>query len=332
MGGDYGPSVVIPAAIAAIKRRRNLHLLLVGDEAKITAELAAHGAQQNDSLRICHASEVVGMDEQPALALRSKKDSSMRVAINLVKQSEAQACVSAGNTGALMATAHFVLKTLPGVHRPAIIAEMPTMNAEKNVRVLDLGANVDSSAEQLMQFAVMGSVVSHAVDNIERPKVGLLNVGAEQIKGNELVKCTDALLKQHNTINYIGYVEGDDIYKGNVDIVVCDGFVGNIALKTSEGCAKLIAHILREAFTRNWFTKLSALFAIQVLKRVRKRFDPSRYNGASLVGLNGTVIKSHGGANATSFGYAIDEAVSEVTQTVSEQIRGQVATILTENE
>lgn len=252
----------------------------------------------------------------------------MRVMINLVKEKTAHACVSAGNTGALMATAKFVLKTLPGIDRPAIIAALPTIHPTTKVRVLDLGANIESTAEQLFQFAVMGSILATATDELAKPRVALLNVGTEEIKGNEQVKKAAQLLLDNREINYIGFVEGDDIYKGNADIIVCDGFVGNVMLKSSEGLAWIITQYIKEAFSRNWFTKLSALAAIHVLRSVRKRIDPARYNGASLLGLQGIVIKSHGGANVLAYANAIEEAMSQAKQNVPELIAARVGQLL----
>lgn len=323
MGGDFGLTVVVPAALSALEKHPQLKLILVGDEASITDELNSHHSSELDRISIVHTTEVVEMDELPSSALRSKKDSSMRQAINLVKDGKASACVSAGNTGALMATARFVLKTLPGIDRPAIIAELPTI--EGKTRVLDLGANVDSCAEHLLQFAVMGAVVASAVDGIKKPKVGLLNIGVEEMKGNDQVKHTAHLLASTEDINYIGFVEGDDIYTGDVDLVVCDGFVGNVALKASEGLAKLMSHFVKSTFKENWWTCLLGLFARPVLNKLKKRMDPSRYNGASLLGLNGIVVKSHGSANVVAFRHAIDEAVLEVKNNVPELIREQVA-------
>lgn len=328
MGGDYGPSVTVPAALQVLSEHENLSLILVGDQEVLRSQLASLKAKATNNLIIQHASQVVGMDELPSSALRSKKDSSMRVAINLVKEGRAQACVSAGNTGALMATARFVLKTLPGIDRPAIIASLPTMHNDVKVRVLDLGANVDSSAEDIFQFAVMGSVLTSAVDNIERPTVGLLNIGSEEIKGNEQVKKAAQLLSDAPAINYIGYVEGDAIYKGVADVIVCDGFVGNVALKVSEGVIKLIGHYIKTAFNRNWLARLSGLAALHVLKGLRKEFDPARHNGASLIGLQGIVIKSHGGANKLAFEHAITEAMLEIQKNIPQRIRDQVGKIL----
>lgn len=328
MGGDHGPTVVVPAALRSLKEEPELQLILVGDTDELRKHLRHLNAREDARLRIHHASQQVAMDELPSVALRTKKDSSMRVAINLVKEGAAQACVSAGNTGALMAIARFVLKTLPGIDRPAIIAELPTCKKDVNVRVLDLGANVDSSAEYLLQFAVMGSVLASAVGNIKNPTVSLLNIGEEEIKGNEQVKEAARLLSENPNLNYIGYIEGDAIYKGIADIVVCDGFVGNVMLKTSEGLAKMIAQYLKQGFTRNWFAKLSGLAALHVLKKVAKEIDPARYNGASLIGLQGTVIKSHGSANELAYSTAIHEAVMEVRQNVPQRIRDKVSELL----
>lgn len=329
MGGDHAPGIVIDAALEALRRHPQLNLVLVGQEGLLRDELARRGAPADDRLRVHHASEVVAMDESPALALRGKKDSSMRVAIDLVRAGTAQACVSAGNTGALMATAKFVLKTLPGIDRPAICTMIPTTTG--HTHMLDLGANVECSAEHLLQFAVMGSVLASAVDNNPRPRVGLLNVGAEAIKGNDTVKAAARLLES-SPINYIGYVEGDDIYKGTADVVVCDGFVGNVALKASEGVAKMISGHMRESFGRNLLTKLAALVSMPVLKSLKHRFDPRRYNGASLLGLQGIVIKSHGGADAYAFGHAIDAALHEVEQAVPSRIDSQLETLLAQRQ
>ncbi|MCK9532062.1 MAG: phosphate acyltransferase PlsX [Gammaproteobacteria bacterium] len=327
MGGDHGPGVVIPAAKRALSEHPQIRLILVGDQAVLMAELARHGMALNGRLSIHHASQVVGMDEPPSQALRGKKDSSMRVAIDLVKDGVAKACVSAGNTGALMATARFVLKTLPGIDRPAIITAIPTIRGHSYV--LDLGANVDSGTDNLYEFAVMGSVLCSAVDNIERPTVGLLNIGEEEIKGNEQVKEAARLLAA-SKLNYVGFVEGDDINKGTVDVVVCDGFVGNVALKTIEGVAKMISHYMKAEFNRGLFTRLAALVAMPVLKAFRARIDPRMYNGASLVGLRGIVIKSHGGADAFAFSQAIKEAVIETKKNVPERIQQQLGALLQE--
>lgn len=327
MGGDHGASIVVPAALKALKQHAGLKLILVGDETTIADVLKEHKSTVSDRLIIRHTSQVVEMDELPSQALRGKKDSSLRVAINLVKEGKAQACVSAGNTGALMATARFVLKTLPGIDRPAICTTLPTVKG--HVYVLDLGANVDSSAEHLFEFAVMGSELASAVDEKDSPTVGLLNIGEEEIKGNERVKEASRLLA-NSKLNYIGNVEGDGIYLGAADVVVCDGFVGNVMLKTTEGVAKMISHYMKQEFKRNPFTMLAGLIAMPVLKAFRRRIDPREYNGASLVGLQGIVIKSHGGADALAFSNAIHEAILEVDQNVPQRISRQLEAILVE--
>jgi glycerol-3-phosphate acyltransferase PlsX len=302
-GGDHGVSVVVPAALQFVRSYPDVEIILVGQQDVLTELL---GASPPERIKIRHASQTVGMDESPSKALRGKKDSSMRVAIDLVKAGEADACVSAGNTGALMATARFVLKMLPRVDRPAIITAIPSI--EGRTWVLDLGANVDCTSEHLFQFAVMGSELVSAVDEISSlPKIGLLNIGEEEIKGNEQVKNAHALLSK-STLNYIGYVEGDGIFQGGADVVVTDGFVGNVALKSSEGVAKMIAHFLRAEFKKNLLTRLAGVIALPVLRRFRKRVDPRSYNGASLLGLRGIVIKSHGGADALAFENAIKVA------------------------
>jgi glycerol-3-phosphate acyltransferase PlsX len=318
MGGDFGPEVVIPAAVHVVKKFRDIHIILVGDEKRLRDFAKGQNIDLDSHFEIQHASQVVEMHEDPRHAVRKKKDSSMRVAINLVKEGRAQAVVSAGNTGALMATAKFVLKTLPGIDRPAICTTIPSYGG--HTHMLDLGANVDSSAEQLFQFAVMGSVLAEAIDSTHQPKVGLLNIGSEDGKGNAQVKDANKLL-QSGTFNYIGYVEGDDIYSDDVDVVVCDGFVGNISLKTMEGVAKMIATMMREEFNKSILSKLSGLIAWPVLNRFKKRVDPRMYNGASMLGLTGIVIKSHGSADVLSYANAIEIALLEVEKSVPEHIR-----------
>jgi glycerol-3-phosphate acyltransferase PlsX len=310
---------VVPAALAFLEHTEGAGLILVGLEEEIAKHLGS--AKPDGRLRIQHASQTVAMDESPSKALRSKKDSSMRVAIDLVKTGAANACVSAGNTGALMATARFVLKTLPNVDRPAIITAVPSLHG--STYMLDLGANVDCSAEHLFQFAVMGSELVTAVEGIAAPAVGLLNIGQEEIKGNEQVRQAHELLAA-SSLNYIGYVEGDDVYLGKVDVVVSDGFVGNVALKSSEGVAKMVRHVLRASFTRNWLTRLAGLAALPILRQFRNTFDPRRYNGASLLGLRGIVIKSHGGADVLAFENAIHIAEKEVHCNIPERISHQV--------
>lgn len=317
MGGDFGLEVTVPAAINVIKEYPSLNIILVGDQEAIDKKLATCPASIRSQIAIQHASQVVGMDEKPSSALRGKKDSSMRVAINLVKAGTADACVSAGNTGALMSTARFVLKTLPGISRPAICTALPTQIG--HTHMLDLGANIDLSAAHLFEFAVMGSVLASAQDNIEKPTIGLLNIGQEEMKGNEQVQQASVLIA-NSSLNYHGFVEGDDIYKGVVDVVVADGFVGNIALKSSEGIAKMIVFFIKREFNRNWLTKLAGLIALPVLNAFKNKIDPRKYNGASLVGLKGIVVKSHGGADIFSFSNAIKVAMLEVENKVPQKI------------
>lgn len=309
MGGDHGPKVTVPAAVAYLRKNPNDTVVLVGLADAIEAELGSFRAKVPGArLRVHAASEVVGMDESPQLALRGKKDSSMRVAINLVKNGEAGACVSAGNTGALMATARYVLKTLPGIDRPAIASYLPTLKGQ--VCMLDLGANVDCTADHLLQFALMGSALVTVLEHKEKPTIGLLNIGSEDIKGNEVVKQAAALLRKSD-LNFYGNVEGNDIFKGVTDVVVCDGFVGNVSLKTTEGLAHMIRSFLTEEFKRNIFTKMAGLIALPVINGFRRRVDSRRYNGASFLGLKGIVLKSHGSADEFAFLCAIERAAEE---------------------
>lgn len=324
MGGDYGPEVTVPAALDCLKEFSDLHLILVGQKEAIAAQLARHGGIPKDRLHIRHASQVVAMGDPPSKALRTKRDSSMRVALDLVRNGEAAACVSAGNTGALMAMARFVLKTIPGIDRPAIIVSLPSIHG--HTHILDMGANVDCTAEHLYQFAVMGSELVRAVENEEAPKVGLLNVGEEEIKGNEQVKRAAKLLANSH-LNFIGYVEGDDIFMGNVDIVVTDGFVGNVALKTVEGLVRMLGQALKDDFQSNLYNRLVGLLALPVIRSFKRRFDPRRYNGATLLGLQGIVVKSHGNADRYAFANAIRMALLEIDKAVPQRIGERVATI-----
>lgn len=312
MGGDHGPKVTVPGALAALAHENDLNLILVGKPDQIETHLDGAGAKMH-GIRIESASQTVAMDEDPAKALRGKKDSSMRVAINLVKSGEADACLSAGNTGALMATSRFVLKTLPGIDRPAIVAALPSLRG--HVHVLDLGANVDSPPELLLQFAFMGSVLVKCVEHKPNPSIGLLNIGVEDIKGNGIVKQAAELI-QKSGLNYRGYVEGDAIYTGDVDVIVCDGFDGNVALKTSEGLATMISKIMKQEFKKNLFRKFAGMFALPIVSAFRKKIDHRRYNGATLVGLNGIVIKSHGGADALGFRQSLLVAATAVRENV----------------
>jgi glycerol-3-phosphate acyltransferase PlsX len=316
MGGDHGLATTIPASVKALSAFPQLQLLLVGDEEAIKQQLAYH---QYDASRVViqSAPQVVDMDEAPSKALRGKRQSSMRFAIDAIKNGRADAAVSAGNTGALMAMAKFVLKTLPGIERPAICTMLPRIGG--HTMMLDLGANVGSSGENLLQFALMGHVLARAVDGIDQPRIGLLNIGQEEMKGHARIWEADALLKEW-PLNYVGYVEGNEIFTGNIDVVVCDGFDGNIALKASEGVAKMIRHYMKSAFMRSWWTKALALLASPVLKSFAHSIDPRRYNGASLLGLRGIVVKSHGGADALAFEYAIRQAIIEVEKQVPQRI------------
>ena len=295
----------------------------------LTPKLKSAGGEPSERLKLHHAPQTVGMDEAPSQALRAKRNSSMRIALNLVKEGQAQACVSAGNSGALMAMARYVLKTLPGIDRPAMISALPSKKGQTHV--LDLGANIDLTADQLFQLAVMGSVIARAIHNIPKPSVGVLNIGEEEIKGNETVKEAARLLAASHLNDY-GFVEGDDIYKGTVDVVVCDGFVGNVALKSSEGVANMLISSLKEAFTANLFTKLIGLLVKPVLSSFRTKFDPRHYNGATLVGLRGVVIKSHGGADALAFENAINVAVIEARQDVPSLISEELRSVLVERQ
>lgn len=324
MGGDHGPRVILPAALMSLDRNPHLELILVGKQDVLEKHLKKSSSELKRRISIHHASECIEMDDSPSKVLRNKKDSSMRVAINLVKEGVADACVSAGNTGALMATARFVLKMIPGVDRPAIIATIPSIHG--HTHVLDLGANVDSSAEHLFQFAVMGNELVRLIENIEFPKVGLLNIGEEEIKGNEQVKQASKLLADSH-LNYIGYVEGDHLCAGEVDIVVTDGFAGNVALKATEGVAKMISHTIKQAYRRNLPSKLAGLVSYFVLKSIKNHIDPRLYNGASLLGPRGIVVKSHGGADAYSFANAIHIAVLEIQKAIPMQISKQVESI-----
>lgn len=322
MGGDHGPSVTIPAAISFIKKQPEAELILVGVEDIVRAELKKHHADQLPRLSVLHASEVVAMDDPIEVALRRKKDSSMRVAIGLVKDGRADACVSAGNTGALMAVSRYVLKTMAGVDRPAICSILPN---QKNgpTYMLDLGANVDCEPHHLHQFAIMGSVLFSAMEGVQRPSIGLLNVGTEEIKGNEVVKATSLLLRadhERGALNFYGNVEGNDIFKGTTDVVVCDGFVGNVTLKAVEGLSRFV----RSVFKQNVLTMMGALLARGALKRLA----PERYNGASLLGLKGLVFKSHGGANAYAFEWAVKRSFDAAQYNVQDQLSALIAELM----
>jgi glycerol-3-phosphate acyltransferase PlsX len=330
MGGDHGPSVTVPAAISFVKREPEAELILVGLEHELRAELKKHKAETHPRLSVLHASEVVTMDDPLEVALRRKKDSSMRVAIELVKDGKAEACVSAGNTAALMAISRYVLKTMAGVDRPAICSILPNQK-DCPTYMLDLGANVDCEPHHLHQFAIMGSVLFSAMEGVPRPTIGLLNVGTEEIKGNEVVKATGKLLREDHergVLNFYGNVEGNDIFKGTTDIVVCDGFVGNVTLKAIEGLARFVKNVLSTEFKRNPLTMLGALIARGALRQISNRLNPSRYNGASLLGLRGLVFKSHGGADSYSYEWAIKRAFDAAKYNVQEQLSALIGELM----
>ena len=325
MGGDFGPHCIVPACIDSLAEHPSLRLILVGQPSVLEALIADHPVVDRSRLRIHPASEIVAMDERPAQVLRGKPDSSMRHALELVRCGEAQACVSAGNTGALMALSRHLLKTLPGIDRPAMVSAIPT--ARGSCHLLDLGANIDCSAEQLYQFAVMGAEAAEAL-GLERPRVALLNVGTEDIKGTQPVKQAASLLQQARGLNYIGFVEGDGLYRGEADVVVCDGFVGNIVLKASEGLAAMIAARLEAKFRSGLLPRLVGLLALPLLRRLRSELRPARYNGASFLGLQGIVVKSHGSAGAEGFRSAIERALAEIRENLPQRLHGRLEHLL----
>jgi len=325
MGGDFGPHRIVPACIASLAEFPSLHLVLVGQAPVLEELIARHPGVDRARLQVEHASEVIGMDERPTHALRGKPDASMRVMLELVRSGRAKACVSAGNTGALMALSLYVLKPLPGIDRPAMVTAVPT--ASGVCHLLDLGANVDCSAEQLYQFAVMGAVAAEA-QGMARPRVALLNVGTENIKGNQQVKLAASLLQQAEGLNYIGFVEGDGLYRGEADVVVCDGFVGNILLKSSEGLVSMISDRIEALFNEGFVSKLAGAVAMPLLKRLRGELAPARHNGASFLGLQGIVVKSHGSATVEGFQSAIRRAVIEVRENLPQRLHGRLEDLL----
>jgi glycerol-3-phosphate acyltransferase PlsX len=330
MGGDHGPSVTIPAAVSFVKHEPEAELILVGLEDVVRAELKKAGASDHPRISIVNATEVVAMDDPVEVAMRKKKDSSMRVAISLVKDGLAQACVSAGNTGALMAVSRYVLKTIPGVDRPAICFPMPNQT-ESPTYMLDLGANVDCEPLHLQQFALMGSALVSALEGKSKPTVGLLNIGAEDIKGNDVVKQTGMLLREDHEkgrLNFHGNVEGNDIFEGTTDIVVCDGFVGNVVLKASEGLGRFLKGVIKTELKSGPINMLGAFIAQGALKSISQRMNPSRYNGASLLGLRGLVFKSHGGEDAYGFEWAIKRAFEAARHDVLARISTTIAELM----
>ncbi len=329
MGGDHGPPVILSATLKAIRKHSDCHFILCGHNDVIEPALNDLTAQERARVTVSHCDEVVEMGEAPTSALRNKKQSSMRRVLELVESGEADACVSAGNTGALLTLAFYILKTLPGVDRPALVSAMPTASHHK-VFLLDLGANVNCTSEILFQYGVMGSVLARQVEGIDNPRVALLNVGEEDIKGNAQVKYADQLFKNAKSINYIGYVEGDDIFTDYADVVVTDGFTGNVALKSSEGLAKLVINEVKRQSQRNLMTRMMARVALPLLKTIYNSVNPDQYNGASLLGLRGIVVKSHGNASADAFYYAIHQAMQEAQMRVPDKIKNKIETVLLE--
>lgn len=321
MGGDYGPHCIVPASLQCLAEIPSLHLVLVGQLPLLESLVAAHPAVDHARLRLVHAADVVGMQDVPTQVLRSKADTSMRGALTLVQQAQADACVSAGNTGALMVLSRQLLKTLPGIDRPAMMTALPTERGY--CQVLDLGANVDCSAQHLLQFAVMGSVAAEVL-GCARPRVALLNIGAETVKGNALVKQAAALLDRVEDLNYIGFVEGDGLYRGEADVVVCDGFVGNVLLKSSEGLANMIAKRLQGLFQQGWWSRCVGLLVQGFFSRLERDIAPSQRNGASFLGLQGIVVKSHGAADVEAFKSAIRRALTEVHEDLPRRLHGQL--------
>jgi len=325
MGGDFGPRSIVQASLACLSATPSLYLTLVGHPLLLEELIASQPGVDRSRLRIAAASEVIGMDERPSQALRGKPDSSMRVALELLRDGKVQACVSAGNTGALMALSRHVLKTLPGIDRPAMVAAIPTQVG--TCQLLDLGANVDCSADNLFQFAVMGSVAAQAL-GVVRPRVALLNVGTEDIKGNQQVKLAASLLQGAKGLNYIGFIEGDGLYRGEADVVVCDGFVGNILLKSSEGLATMISGRIEALFKNNLMSRAVGALALPLLKRLQADLAPARHNGASFLGLQGIVVKSHGSAGVQGFQSAISRALVEIQENLPQRLHGRLEELL----
>ncbi len=325
MGGDFGPRSIVQASLACLSATPSLYLTLVGHPLLLEELIASQPGVDRSRLQIAAASEVIGMDERPSQALRGKPDSSMRVALELLRDGKVQACVSAGNTGALMALSRHVLKTLPGIDRPAMVAAIPTQVG--TCQLLDLGANVDCSADNLFQFAVMGSVAAQAL-GVVRPRVALLNVGTEDIKGNQQVKLAASLLQGAKGLNYIGFIEGDGLYRGEADVVVCDGFVGNILLKSSEGLATMISGRIEALFKNNLMSRAVGALALPLLKRLQADLAPARHNGASFLGLQGIVVKSHGSAGVQGFQSAISRALVEIQENLPQRLHGRLEELL----
>lgn len=329
MSGDFGPAEAIPAALSAIKKNSNLNIILVGQEDVLLKILADNNAVSDNCISIKHAPKVIRMYDSLTQIFRNKKDSSMQIAIDLVEDNVGQACVSAGNTGALMAMSKITLKMLPGVERPAICASMPTFKG--NTYLLDLGANIDSTSEQLLQFAVMGTELVNAMHNIESPSVALLNIGTETIKGNDCIKLAAKVLSDSH-MNYKGFIEGTDIYLGEVNVIVCDGLIGNIALKSSEGTAKFVTQQLKNAFQSSLYAKFIMLIGMPIFKNFYRNIDPRHHNGASLLGLRKIVVKSHGSADRISFENAIQHTVTEVENNIPQKIHDRLEKLIAKDD
>lgn len=322
MSGDHGLSASVPAAIESLKSHNDLFLILVGDK-NLILPLIPNDFKNSENIRysIIHTSEYIAMDDEIITAIRSKKKSSMRLGINAVKNNDAEACVSAGNTGALMALSKIILKMIPGIDRPAICGSLPTKKGQ--CHILDLGANIECDSKHLYQFSILGSALVQSLEINSKPVIGLLNVGSEDFKGNDTIKDAGQLIQESN-LNYAGFIEGDEMFEGNYDVIVSDGFAGNIALKSIEGVAQLISHFIRDEFNKSFLTKISALFSYPVMSAVKKKVDPRKYNGASLLGLQGVVVKSHGGADAYAFSQAINTAYYEVKNQILDKIESLV--------
>lgn len=328
MGGDYGPSVTVPAALKSLAAHSELFLVLVGDRSQIEEHLSRSPIQLRQRLEIVHTSLNIGNNTKPESVLRKYKDSSMYLCVDMVKDKRVDACVSAGNTGALLLTGRHLLKTIPGISKPAIIATVPVPTSNRRCYLLDVGANINTDANQLVEFAVMGSVLASALDGIAQPRIGLLNIGQEEYKGTEQIRLAAQLLEKLSFLNYIGFVEGNEIFSGRVDVVVCDGFVGNVTIKTSAGVVKVISKLLQEKTLKNWLTRIAGKIASPLLRPLTDQINPARYNGASLLGLQGIIVKSHGNALTDGFFYAIEQAVKEVIDNVPELISQKMAILL----
>ncbi|RTE87284.1 MULTISPECIES: phosphate acyltransferase PlsX [Gammaproteobacteria] len=329
MGGDRGPAIIIAALKRALQAFPTTHFLVFGDEQELKPLLRSIPSQYSSRYQIVHSAQVIEMDDKPGQCIRSKPKASMRLAIDAVAENDADACVSCGNTGALMALSYLKLKTIPGVIRPALVAPLPNQKGHQSF-LLDLGANPQCDAETLHQFAVMGSVLATEVARVKRPRVALLNMGEEEIKGNDVVKNAAQLLKENQAIEYVGFIEGNDIFAGKADVIVCDGFTGNVALKSCEGMARLLYENLNQSLKTHWFSKLLALFVYKRLKNSLSWLKPDQYNGASLIGLRGVVIKSHGNASAEAFFSAIKQAQVEAENKLPSRIHDQIAAELGE--